>query len=98
MTPTGEFIGRTGGVNWGKVIGVELAALKGSGVGLNCLTFLYVVLNAQTQGERVRSPCNPRKGVSINVTFGDLLKAIHSIAGRKGRRDGKEVKGVARCG
>ena len=38
-------------------------------------------------------PCNPRKSVLIYVTFGDSLKAVQSIAGRKEGKGEREEKG-----
>src|SRR4051812_48327999 len=47
-------------------------------------------------GERVRSPCDPLQIRLISVTCGDLLEAVHSIAGRKGGGKGSERAGARR--
>src|SRR5215208_44069 len=49
-------------------------------------------------GDEYIPPATPRKSVLINVTCGDLLEEIHSIAGRKGRGGWKGRKGLARDG
>src|SRR5215204_3800752 len=55
-------------------------------------------LMRRAMGDEYIPPATPRKSVLINVTCGDLLEEIHSIAGRKGRGGWKGRRGLARDG
>jgi hypothetical protein len=68
---------------------------ESGGVSFSGMRFLNFFLMRRGMGDEYIPHATPRKCVLINVTCGDLLEAVHSIAGRKGGGGRKEVRGLA---